>query len=62
VHAHDFLPVVGIHAGITSTPTGSAVCSGTAIIAVLALARAGEVERVRDMERMGAGSAEQLYP
>jgi hypothetical protein len=29
---------------------------------VLALARAGEVERVRDMERMGAGSAEQLYP
>ena len=62
MHARDFLPVVGILTGITSAPTGSAVCSGSAIIAVLALARVGEVERVRDMERMGAGSAEQLYP
>jgi hypothetical protein len=44
VHAHDFLPVVGIHTGITSASTGSAVCSGSAIIAVLALARVGEVD------------------
>ena len=44
MHAHDFLPVVGILTGITSASTGSAVCSGSAIIAVLALARVGEVD------------------
>ena len=61
MHAYDLLPVVRILTGITRTNRIGRLL-GSAIIAVLELARVEEVERVRDMERMGAGSAEQLYP